>query len=234
MPMTPARRRDKVVIPEGSIIPQGDPDPADVEAAVAAVPELFRTRKTPLPPTMEETLPPGITEAPIPDPEVPLKVPEPTVMHQAQSLGVRPADETEPAFGTVTRFKEADLVELWWLRPVLERLFPRVSPNQWFSKLRSFMNQNNYLFIRNEHAVALAHLAHDEFGTDPYVMPIFVVNDEGYRNEALKLWRAMARWGKLAGASEVRDMTRHTDVIVSDLLRVPGAEKREEIVARLK
>lgn len=218
-----------------SIIPDGEPDPADVDAAVAAVPELFRVRKTPLPPTMADGLEPGITEAPIPDPPPEIKLSEPTVFHQAQTLTLpdRPADETVPAFGTVTRFKEADLVELWWLRPALEKLFPNVPPVQWNAKLRMFMGQNNYLFVRNAHAVALARTSREEFGTDPVVTPLFVVSEDGDHREGIKLCREIVRWAKLQGASEVRDLNRHNDD-VSDLMSLPKAEKREEIVCKLK
>lgn len=237
MSMTPTPPRKKIVIPAGSIIPQGEPDPELVAAAVAAVPELNRTPK--VRPEMADSMAPGITEAPMPEPRQELKMPPPTPLPPA-----RPADETVPAFGTVSRFKEGDLVELTWLRDRLGQHFPNVSPNQWPARLRMLAHENTYLFVRNARAVALARVQRDEFSDKPYVVPVFVVHadrdklqadDQGGASDAAALVREIVRWAKTMGASEVRHLSDHADIPPGRLKEaITGAEYRQEVVVKIK
>jgi hypothetical protein len=220
-----------------SPIPDYPPDP-EVQARVRAALGLDRPRKPP-PPEMAESLPAGLSEAPMPEPPQELRMPPPT-----PPLVRRPEDETTPAFGKITRVNDADLMKMEWLIPRLCEHFPDISANAWHSRLRIYMHENGYLFVRNERAVALAYVARDLFSTKPYVAPIFVVHadrdrptvdDEGGALDAIRLFREIVRWAKGLGATEVRNCQAHSDVPPGRIReQITGGDRREEIFIRLK
>ena len=130
--------------------------------------------------------------------EPPQEIKLPDVPEQQQAL------ELGPALESVQRFSESDLVSLWWLRPKLESLFPGVSPMQWFAKLRMFAHEQSYLFLTyKQEACALARVQRDEFGTDPYVVAIFVVAQDKNSYGGIRLFKEIVRWAKVVEAAGI-------------------------------
>lgn len=225
-------------MPKGpnSIIPDGDPDPelqAQVRHAVG-----FDKPPKPLPPTMADGLPEGLSEAPMPEPPQEIKLPPPTSL-----MRERQPDETVPAFGPITRVTDNDLIHMPWIISRLREHFPHIGPNSWFSRLRVYMHDNGYLFVRNERAVALAYVARELFDERPWVAPIFVLHadrdrptaeDEGGARDAVALIREIVRWAKTMGASEVRNVQVHCDIPPGRLQHSAGGDRRDEIFIRLK
>jgi hypothetical protein len=219
-----------------SIIPDGEPDP-EMEAQVRAIMGFDKPKK-PAPPEMAASLPDGLSEAPMPEPRQEIKLPPPTViMHERQP------DETVPAFANIRRMTEADLTQMPWLITRLKEHWPDVALNSWYSRLRVYMHDNGYLFVRNDRAVALAFVARNLFDLRPWVAPVFVLHadrdrpiaeDEGGAKDAIALVREIVRWAKTMGASEVRDLQIHCDISPGRLQHLVSGERRDEIFVKLK
>lgn len=218
-----------------SIIPDGDPDPE--MAAMVKKTLNWIERDPPEREHMADKLPDGVSEAPMPEPPQVIKLPEPTVFHQNQSL-----DTTTPAFGPITRVNEADLKQIPWIIARLREHFPKVAPYSWYGRLRGYIHDNGYLFVRNERAIALAFVARDQFDERPWVQPVFIIHadrskanseDEGGASDAVHLIREIVRWGKTLGASEVRNIQAHCDVPPGRIRHHVQGETRSEVFLRL-
>lgn len=224
----------------GRIIMSGDPDPAtrdQVRAALGLKPfSEIGPKEDPTP--VADAAPEGLSEAAIPDPTPEIKLPPPTTFkHERQP------DETIPAFTKIRRVNDADLTAMPWLLDRLKEHWPNVAPNTWYSRLRVYMHDNGYLFVRNDRAIALAFVARDLFDRKPWVAPVFILHadrgkpnaeDEGGRSDAIALVREIVRWARTLGATEVRDVHRHCDLPPSDIEKKASGEDLHTIFIRLK
>ena len=218
-----------------SLIPD-EPPPPELTAAVREA--LGLDKRAAPKPTMADGLPDGLSEA-NPPPEG-LKLPEPL-----PRVGPpRPADETMPAFGPIERVGQGALAQMGWLTTRLMLRFPHIAAHQWSGRLRMYMVDNAYLFVRSEHAAALATVARDAFRPKAYVQLLFCMHSEhgnsseerevGER-ECILLLRDVVRWAKTLGADEVHRLSEFCDLAPSKIERgISGSEKREDIIVRIR
>lgn len=218
-----------------SLIPD-HPPPPELTAAVRSALGLDKEREPMSPqPTLADALPAGLSEA-NPPPEGLLKPPPLPEMPR------RPADETMPAFGAIQRVNLADLTHLGWLSTRLVLRFPHIAEGQWLGRLRLYMIDNAYLFIRTGQAAALAMVVRDAFKPKPDVSVLFCIHSEaskpereGAERDCVLLMREIVRWAKMLNAEEVRGLTDFCDLNPSELLReVSSSERREELVVRIR
>jgi hypothetical protein len=216
-----------------SLIP-AEPPPPELAAAVRSALGLDKEEKEPAPPkaTMADALPDGLTDAGTP--LAGLKLPAP--------LLPRPLDETIPAFGPITRVNLADLAHMGWLSTRLLLRFPHIGEGQWLGRLRMYMMDNAYLFVKSGQAAALATVVRDALRPKSHVSLLFCMHSEAGKPErqsaerdCVLLLREVVRWAKTLGAEEVGGLTDFCDLSPSALLHeLAGSEKREEIVVRIK
>ena len=223
----------------GRIIMSGDPPPElrdKVREALGLTP-FDQIGPTPAPTPVADAAPEGLSEAPTPDPTPEIKLPPPTLFRERQP------DEVIPAFTKIRRVNDADLTTIPWLLDRLKEHWPRVAPNAWYSRLRVYMHDNGYLFVRNDKAIALAFVARDLFDEKPWVSPVFVLygdkgkpvaEAEGGEAEAVQLVREIIRWARTLGATEVRDLHRHNDITPGRLESRSGGETLHTVFVRLK
>lgn len=218
-----------------SLIPD-QPPPPELTAAVRSA--LGLDRQTPAKPTMADALPDGLSEA-NPPPEG-LKLPEP--LHRVGPP--RPADETMPAFGPIVRVSQGALAQMGWLTTRLMLRFPHIGQPQWAGRMRMYMVDNAYLFIRSEHAAALATVVRDPLRPKAYVQLLFCMHSEQEKSsedrevgerECVLLLREIVRWAKTLGADEVHRLSDFCDLSPSKIEKsLAGGEKREEVIVRIR
>lgn len=188
---------------------------------------------------MADSLPDGMSDAD-PPPETPKPLPQPPVPRTE-----RLADETTPVAVEFSRFSQADLANFGWLMQRLGEHYRHIHTTTWAGRLRMYMGDNGHLFIRTKNAVLLATMARDPMGTEPYVLPIWCFHSmrefasgtgagSSGERESIALLREAARWGGRAGAKEMRCSTMVCDTPVDRLERLLEAEKREELVVRIR
>lgn len=220
--------------PRSSLIPDHPPPPELADAVREAL--GLNKQPVPKPPTMADALPEGISEAS--PPLAGLKLPPPLAPPP------RPADETTPAFGPITRVNLADLAHLGWLSTRLMLRYPHIAEGQWLGRLRLYMLDNAYLFVRSGQAAALAMAVRDAFRPKPYVMTLFCMHSEAGKppkereageRDCVLLIREIVRWSKTLGAEEIRGLTDFCDLSPTQLLHeVSSSERRDEIVVRIR
>jgi hypothetical protein len=212
-----------------------EPPPPELTAAVHAALGLDRKATKP---EMADALPDGLSEANPPPPG--LKLPEPL-----PRVGPpRPADETMPAFGPIERVNQGTLAQMGWLTTRLMLRFPHIAEHQWSGRLRMYMVDNAYLFIRSAHAAALATVVRDPFRAKAQVQLLFCMHSEhgnGAEERAvgerhcILLLREVLRWAKTLGADEIHRLADCCDLSPSKIENaLAGAERRDEIVVRIR
>lgn len=219
-----------------SLIPD-HPPPPELAAAVRSALGLDKEPAPPKP-TMADALPEGLSEAnPLPEG---LKMPPPLPV-----LPPRPADETMPAFGPVIRVNLADLAHMAWLSTRLMLRYPHIAEGQWLGRLRLYMMDNAYLFIRSGEAAALSMVVRDAFRPKPYVSLLFCMHSkaskppseerESAERDCVRLLREIVRWSKTLAAEEIRGLSDFCDLSPSALLQqISSSERRDEIVVRIR
>lgn len=218
-----------------SLIPD-HPPPPELAAAVRSALGLDKEPAPPKP-TMADALPEGLSEAN--PPAQGLKMPPPLPV-----LPPRPADETMPAFGPVIRVNLADLAHMGWLSTRLVLRYPHIAEGQWLGRLRMYMMDNAYLFVRSGQAAALAMVVRDAFRPKPYVSVLFCMHSEASKpakeresaeRDCVLLLREVVRWSKTLAAEEIRGLSDFCDLSPSEILReVSSSERRDEIVVRIR
>jgi hypothetical protein len=213
-----------------SLIPDGPPPPE----LAAAVRSALGLDKEPAPPkpTMADALPDGLSDAG--KPLAGLKLPDPP--------SPRPIDETIPAFGPITRVNLADLAHMGWLSTRLVLRFPHIQEGQWLGRLRMYMMDNAYLFVKSGEAAALAMVVRDALRPKPHVSLLFCMHSEAGKPErqsaeraCVLLLREVVRWAKTLGAEEVNGLTDFCDLSPTALIHdLAGSERREEIVVKIR
>lgn len=217
-----------------SIIPNEPPPPELAAEVRSALGVRDKAPPPPPPPGLAAVLPEGMTDAhpPLAGLKLP-PLPEPPQ---------RPADETMPAFGPIERVNLADLTHFGWLATRLALRHPHIGDGQWLGRLRLYMIDNAYLFVRSGQAAALAMLMRDAFKPKPTVMVLFCLHSEASKPErqdaerdCVRLVREIVRWAKTLGAEEVRGLTDFCDLNPSQLLHdVGGSERRDELFVRIR
>lgn len=215
--------------------PEDPPPDPQLQAEVRRILGFERSPTVP-PPALADKLPEGLSDAdPPPEPKV-LKLPEPPA-----PAVERPADEKIPVVAEIARVSTADIPQLKWLMGRLIERFPTVAPEVWPGRLRLYTVDNAYLFVKTAHAALLATMARDPLSGSVFVVPLFCfhtdlsaegsnIQDSQGERETVQLMREAARWGKRAGAAEVRDLGNHCDVTPGRLLAFLSIEKREQLV----
>jgi hypothetical protein len=215
-----------------SLIPD-QPPPPELAAAVRSALGLDKEPAPPKP-TMADALPDGLSDAG--KPLEGLKLPDPPPP--------RPIDETIPAFGPITRVNLADLAHMGWLSTRLVLRFPHIQEGQWLGRLRMYMMDNAYLFVKSGEAAALATVVRDAFRSKPHVSLLFCMHAEASKptkeresaeRDCVLLLREVVRWAKTLGAGEVGGLTDFCDLSPTALIHdLAGSEKREEIVVKIR
>lgn len=217
-----------------SFIPEEPPPPELAAAVRAALGVPDKAPPAPPPPGLAEVLPEGMTDAAPPLAGLKLPpLPEPPP---------RPADETMPAFGPIERMNLADLAHMGWLSTRLVLRYPHIGEGQWLGRLRMYMMDNAYFFVRSGQAAALATVVRAALQPKPYVMVLFCIHSEASKPEredaerdCVRLMREIVRWAKTLGAEEMRGLTDFCDLNPSELLRhIGGSERRDELFVRIR
>lgn len=112
-----------------------------------------------------------------------------------------------------------------WLIGRLQVRYPHLQDRQLIGWFRGLIDSNESLFIRTDHAVALAQIVHESLSPQPDVVERFVLCEESKspdkddreretgRNiaEAMSLYNDIMRWSETLGARRV-SVNRFTDV----------------------
>lgn len=119
----------------------------------------------------------------------------------------------------IRRFELPDITEHGaWVSERLTRLYPHVAPRQLLGWLQTMLNSNDFLFLYQKNAVALAQSMHGHsIAPQPIVHErfIFVRDPENADQikEAAAFYGDFYRWAKALGA-EVVIFSDHSDVPV--------------------
>jgi hypothetical protein len=130
---------------------------------------------------------------------------------------------------TIRRFSPADLTDkAGWVLIKLGLLYPRKSEQTLANWLRMLANRNDCLFIRTDHAVALAEVVVLNLMDDhPVIYERFVWcenrQDINHIDEAAKLYEEFKRWAKSMSVEKI---------IVNQSSDVPK-ERIKEVFRRL-
>lgn len=146
-----------------------------------------------------------------------------TVAVKSKEPEAPPVIEAPSVVWNETAHRVHDLQSIPWLLPRLTQEYPHIGHWGWNTLLRGIMTSNEYLFVCNSHAVALAQLKQETLDPIPIVNEIFVLAEGGpggdYTNHALALYDDVLRFAQAKGASEI-----HFDVL-SDAPR-PSVSKK--------
>jgi hypothetical protein len=142
-------------------------------------------------------------------------------------------------FGEIRRFALADIPG-WcpWLLEQLREKWPTISETTLVAKIRGWNAGNEFLFIRNDLAVALAVVLRDNMDGRPYVRAIFAFARDGAAQSSpgehaiIALYRHMAEWAKSMRAIRVYFGGR-SDVGLSRRQTLLSAEKEIEIFSTM-
>lgn len=111
-----------------------------------------------------------------------------------------------------------------WLVERLRARYPHLQDNNIVGWLRGAIDSNEYLFIRTEHAFAMAQMMRETLSPHPIVFERFMLHEEGttkeetalYLAEAKYLYGEMMKWAANVGAREVV-VEQWTDVKTEDI-----------------
>lgn len=110
---------------------------------------------------------------------------------------------------TIRRFVLPDLNDKGpWLLGRLQLKYPALQDKQFAGWLRGKVDSSEVLFIRTEHAVALAEIVHESLSSQPTVIERFVLVEDKTNDdqlaEAVALYKDIQRWALGLGAAEIR------------------------------
>lgn len=114
----------------------------------------------------------------------------------------------------VRRFQLPDFdTHAAWLLPRLLKLCPHMNERAMVSYLRGVLYEQDYLFLFQDNAVALAQvITHHGFAAQPILWERFVLAREPkYAASAVAMYAEFERWGKMKGLS-VMIVEEATDV----------------------
>ena len=119
----------------------------------------------------------------------------------------------------IRRFQMPDLKDHGsWITERLIALWPHHNEHTLFGFLRGVLSSNEFLFLYQDHAVALATVAHPHpLQPKPFVQEIFVLAEEGYQAEAASMYTEFARWAKLRGIDTI--VVQEMSDVPADLIK---------------
>ena len=95
----------------------------------------------------------------------------------------------------IRRFDLADLEPLGtWLYERLKERYPHLNTIMFPTWVRQWIASNEYLFIRNDSAVALAEVCRNSMDMLPWVREIFVYAKEDADEDGVALYHAIRDW----------------------------------------
>jgi hypothetical protein len=116
--------------------------------------------------------------------------------------------------------------------------WPTIGDGSLFSKIRAWSASNEFLFIRNDLAVLLAIVMHDNVDGRPYVRAMFAFARDGAPQSSagehaiVALYRRMREWAKSMRATRVYFSGR-SDIGLSRRQTLLSAEKETEIFSTI-
>jgi uncharacterized protein YjiS (DUF1127 family) len=145
----------------------------------------------------------------------------------------------EASLGEIRRCTVVDMSE-WgpWLLGCLVEKWPTIGDGSLFSKIRAWSASNEFLFIRNDLAVLLAIVMHDNVDGRPYVRAMFAFARDGAPQSSagehaiVALYRRMREWAKSMRATRVYFSGR-SDIGLSRRQTLLSAEKETEIFSTI-
>jgi hypothetical protein len=106
---------------------------------------------------------------------------------------------------TITRFALPDL-DVWGVL-LMERLmsrFPHLNDRMFIGWLKGCMESNEFLFVRSEHAVALAQIVRSPLQPMADVQEVFVLmRGKGGEDEGLAMYDEFRHWAERMGARDL-------------------------------
>lgn len=116
----------------------------------------------------------------------------------AEKLPPPPAVKPQPE---IRRFQLPDLFKHGpWIVKRLLQTYPHKTQQQLEGWLRGIIGHNEFLFLYMDHAVALGtFMREDPLSEHPHFQEIFVLAEEGFREEAAAFYTEFVRWSKGLG-----------------------------------
>jgi uncharacterized protein YjiS (DUF1127 family) len=141
----------------------------------------------------------------------------------------------EGSLGEIRRCTVVDMPE-WgpWLLGRLREKWPTIGNGSLLGKIGAWSASNEFLFIRNDLAVLLAIVMHDNVDGRPYVRAMFAFARDGAPQSSasehaiVALYRRMREWAKSMRATRVYFSGR-SDIGLSRRQTLLSAEKETEI-----
>jgi|ERR1700681_2630375 len=127
-----------------------------------------------------------------------------------------------PPLVPIRRFEVADLSKHGgWIMRRLQKAYPHQNDRSMAGWLREIIGSNEFLFLYQEHAVALAQtLRTSTLDAKPIIMERFVFAEEGHVDAAAEFYGEFALWAK---RQEV------TTIVVEEMSDVPHEMIRERL-----
>jgi hypothetical protein len=124
---------------------------------------------------------------------------------QLAQEGTKLSNRPAPVEATIRRFGTADLSRHGgWIMRRIQKLRPELSDRLIGSWLTGLINSNEYLFLYQDHAVALAQVMREEtMSNKPIVRERFVFCEEGHEAEGAEFYLEIMRWAKNLGCDVV-------------------------------
>lgn len=126
-----------------------------------------------------------------------------------------------PEVPAIRRFQMPDLQKHGgWIAERLLKLYPHRTENDLVGFLRGVMTSSEFLFLYQEHAVALAVAMHPHpLAAKPVIHEIFVLAEKGHEAEAAAMYDEFARWARPRGIDTI---------VVEEMSDVPHELIREK------
>lgn len=137
----------------------------------------------------------------------------------------------------IRRFTHADLSEHGgWIAKRMLKMLPALNEQQVRGWVASLVSSNDYLFLYQKHAVALAQVLYGETpGGAPVIRERFVFAEEGHVDEAAEFYAEFKRWAKGLNADVIL-VEEMTDVSHDKIKEVLGGRlfTRQQVFARVR
>lgn len=108
-----------------------------------------------------------------------------------------------------------------WILPRLLKVWPHLTERTLIGFLRGILFQNDYLFLYQDHGVALAtYCRNHPLEPKPHVHEIFVLSEPGFEEQAASFYLDFQRWAKSLNLDTI---------VVEEMTDVPHELVRETL-----
>lgn len=157
-------------------------------------------------------------------------------MNVAVQTGVKMPLRPAPEPQRIRRFELPDLSRHGgWIMKRLQKTYPHMNDRALASWLQGILDRNEYLFLYQDHAVALAEvLRPSTLAPKPVVQERFVFAEEGYAETAAEFYTEFKQWAKSQDIDVI--IVEETTDVPHDLIKekLGRVFERKQLFARVK